>query len=99
MDHPDAFDSSDLISYLVDALNIPTSQIKYKIVTKRVLKPNTFKSFIRYIFETFPEKEAKLMANSFMCELGRKYNRINHGFTCTDSDTAMCCWTSDLIYL
>ena len=34
------------------------------------------------------------MANSFISEFGRKYNRTNHGFTCTDYVTAMCCWTS-----
>ena len=25
--------------------------------------------------------------------MGRKYDRFNKGFTCTDYDTAMCCWT------
>ena len=76
------FYSSGLISYLIDTLNIPTSQIINKIVTKRALKPDTFNSFIRYIFDKFPEKEAKLMANSLISELGRKYYRINYGFTC-----------------
>ena len=76
------FYSSSLISYFIDTPNIPTSQIIYKIVTKRALKPDTFRSFIKYIFDKFPEKEAKLMANSFISELGRKYYRINHGFTC-----------------
>ena len=87
------FYSSNLVSYLVDTLNMPISQIKYKIVTKKALKPDTFKSFIKYIFDEFPECEAKKLANSFIGELGRKYNKINHGFTCTDYDTAMCCWT------
>ena len=65
------------------------SQIKYKILTKRALKPDTFKSYIQYIFDNFPEKDAKLMANSFIGELGRKYNKINHVFTYTDDD--ICC--------
>ena len=47
------FYSVNLISYLVDTLNLPTSQIKYKIVTKRALKPDTFKGFIKYIFDEF----------------------------------------------
>ena len=34
------------------------------------------------------------IANSFIGNLGRKYNNINQGFTCTDYDTAMACWTS-----
>ena len=87
------FYSVNLISYLVDTLNMPTSQIKYKIVTKRALKPDTFKGFIKYIFDEFQESEAKRLANSFIVELGRKYDRTNKGFTCIDYDTAMCCWT------
>ena len=87
------FYSSNLISYLVDNLNMSLSKIKYKIVSKRALKPDTFRSYIKYIFDNFSESEAKKLANSFIGELGRKYNKINHGFTCTDYDTAMCCWT------
>ena len=87
------FYSSNLVFYLVDTLNMPTSQIKYKITTKKALKPDTFKNLIKYIFDEFPESEAKRLANSFIGELGRKYNKTNIGFTCTDYDTAMCCWT------
>ena len=90
------FYSSNLISYLVDTLHMSQSQIKYKIVSKRALKPNTFSEFFKYIFDNFSESEAKKMANSFIGELGRRYNKTNHGFTCTDYDTAMCCWTSGL---
>ena len=90
------FYSSNLISYLVNELNMPTNQIKYKIVSKKALKPNTFSEYIKYIFDNFSESEAKKMANSFIGELGRRYNKTNHGFTCTDYDTAMCCWTSGL---
>ena len=41
------FYSSNLVSYLVDTLNMPLSQIKNKIVTKRALKPDTFNEFIK----------------------------------------------------
>ena len=88
------FYSSNLVSYLVDILNMPLSQIKHKIVTKRALKPDTFSEFIKYIFDNLPEGEAKKIANSFIGELGRKYNKTNHGFTCTEYKTAMACWTS-----
>jgi len=88
------FYSSNLISYLVDELNMPVSQIKYKIVTKKALKPDTFSGFIKYILDSLPESEAKKIANSFIGELGRRYNKTNHGFTCTEYDTAVCCWTS-----
>ena len=90
------FYSSNLVSYLVDTLHMPPSQIKHKIVTKKALKPDTFSEFFKYIFDTLPECEAKKIANSFIGELGRRYNKTNHGFTCTDYDTAMCCWTSGL---
>ena len=87
------FYSSDLVYYLVEELNMPTSYIKYQITTKRALKPDTFKKYFEYLFNNFPESEAKQLANSFIGELGRKYNRTNTGFTCTEYDTAMCCWT------
>lgn len=70
--------------------------IKYCITTKKALKPDTFSKFIRYVFDTFLETEAKKLANSFIGDLGRRYNKTNHGFTCTEHDTAMGCWTSGL---
>ena len=73
---------------------MPTSQIKYKIVTKKALKPDTFSEFIKYIFGNLKESEAKKLANSFIGELGRKYNKTNQGFTCTEYETATACWTS-----
>ena len=88
------FYSSNLVSYLVEVLNMPIGQIKHKIITKMALKPDTFSEFIKYIFDNLPESEAKKIANSFIGDLGRKYNRTNNGFTCTDYDTAMCFWTS-----
>ena len=78
---------------LLPTLHMPVSQIKYKIITEKALKPDTFKNFKGYLFDTFQE-DAKMLANSFIGELGRKYSKINHGFTCADYDTAMCCWTS-----
>ena len=48
---------------------MPLSQIKYKIVTKKALKPDTFSGFFKYIFDNFPEGEAKKIANSFIGDL------------------------------
>ena len=87
------FYSGDLVSYLVDELTMSEKHIKYKIVSKKALKPDTFKPFLKHVFETFPENEAKRLANSFIGELGRKYNKTNTGFTCVEYDTAMACWT------
>ena len=60
------------------------------------MKPNTgtFSDYIKYISDNFPESEAKTLANSFIGELGRKYNGTNQGFTCTEYDTATACWSS-----
>ena len=44
----------------------------------------------------FPEPQAKLIANSYIGELGRKYSRKDHGFTCNSLDKAQCIWTSAL---
>lgn len=88
------FYSRNLILYLVDVLNMPIKKIKWKITTKRALAGNTFRNFIIYICKTFPENQAKKLANSFIGELGRKYLRTDHGFACRDMDTAQCIWTS-----
>ncbi|XP_068692731.1 uncharacterized protein [Montipora foliosa] len=90
------FYSNALVSYLVDELNMSVKQIKYKIVSKKALKPDTFKPFLKYVFETFSESKAKRLANSFIGDLGRKYNRTNTGFTCVEYDTAMACWTQGI---
>ena len=87
------FYSSNLISYLVEELNMPTKQIKYKITTKKALKPDTFKAYFKFIFDNFPENEAKRLANSFIGHFGMKYDKTNQGFTCTSHETALCCWT------
>ena len=43
---------------------MPISQIRYKMVTKEALKPDTFSEFIKYIYDNLPEGEAKKIANS-----------------------------------
>ena len=42
------------------------SNIKHKIVTKRALKPDTFKKFIKYVLDTSPEGEAKKLSFSLI---------------------------------
>ena len=59
-----------------------SSNIKYKIITNKALKPDTFKCFLEYIFDNFKEKEAKMLANCFIGYLGTKYNKTNNGYTC-----------------
>ena len=87
------FYSKNLVKYLVQVLNMDLSTIKYMIVTNRALKPDTFKSFTEYIFDNFEQKTARILANSFIGSCGRKYSKINHGFTCRDYETAMNVWT------
>lgn len=91
------FYSGNLISYLVDDLNMSPKKIKCKIVTKKALKPDTFKPLMEFIFKNFEESEAKKFANSFIGEPGRKYNtKSSQGFTCKEYETAMCCWAAAL---
>ena len=49
-----------------------------------------------FIFKTFPEAQAKKMTNSFIGELGRKYNRSDFGFTCQDLQTCQDVWTNGI---
>ena len=49
------FYSSQLVLYLVDYLNMPLTIIKYKIVTKTALKPDTFKDYIKFLFDNSDE--------------------------------------------
>ena len=44
----------------------------------------------------FRKREAKLLANGFIGDLGRKYNKTDHGFTCRNMDTAQAIWTAGL---
>ena len=37
-----------------------------------------------------------MLANSSIGNLGDKYNKINHGFTCRDYETTMNIWTSGI---
>lgn len=83
------FYSNNLVKYLVRVLKMDLSNIEYKLITHKVLKPYAFKSFVEYILDNFDQKEAKLLANSFIGNLHTKYNKINHGFTCKDYETTM----------
>ena len=76
-----------LIDFLVHELKMPTSNIKYKLITRHGLKSDTFKDFITFVFKNLPESEGKKMCNSFIGELGRKYSRTDYGFSCQDLQT------------
>lgn len=56
-------------------------------MTKRALKPDTFKKFVRYVSDNFLESKGKKLANG-------GYSVTNHGFTCTSYHITTCCWTS-----
>ena len=86
------FYSNILVSYLLEDLHMDKKQIKYKITTKKALKPDTFKEFIKYMFDTLPEKQAKIICNSLIGNLGKKYDIVNEGFVCTEYETAMNLW-------
>lgn len=85
-----------LIDFLVYECKMPISNIKYKLVAHHGIKCDTFKDFMLYIFNNFPESQAKKMANSFIGELGRKYNKSDFRFTCQDLQTAQDVWTDGI---
>ena len=95
---PNGFYHVSLIDFFVYKCKMPISNIKYKLVARHGIKNDTFNDFMKYIFKTFPEQIAKKMANSFIGDLGRKYNRTNYGFSCQDLETAQNIWTQGLTY-
>ena len=48
------------------------------------------------ILTMLPESQAKLMANAYIGEMGRKYSCKDYGFTCSSLDTAQYIWASAL---
>ena len=68
---------------------MPTDNVKWSITTKKTLASDTFSNFLETIFKLFPESQAKLLANSFIGELGRRCSRKDHGFTCKSLDSTM----------
>lgn len=75
---------------------MPYTNIKWFIRARQTLKPDTFTKFLTCVFDTFPEAQAKLLANGFIRDLGRKYNKTDHGFTCRSMDTGQAIWTAGL---
>ena len=67
------FYHTSLIKFLVYKLDMPISNIKRKLIAKHGIKADTIKDFMLYLFENFPEKEAKKMSVSFIGDLGREY--------------------------
>ena len=90
------FYSEPLVRALITKFKMPISNVKWYIQARKTLSPDTFKNYMLAIFSMFPESQAKLLANSYIGELGRKYSRKDHGFTCSSLDTAQCIWTSAL---
>ena len=66
----------------------PYTTIKWFIRAIQTLKPDTFTKFLTYVFDTFPEAQAKLLANGFIGNLGKRYTR--------SKDKAQCIWTTGL---
>ena len=90
------FYGEQLVNALIKRFKMPTSNVKRYIHCRKTLSPDTFKNFLIALFTMFPESQAKLLANSYIGELGRKYSCKDHGFTCNSLDTAQCIWTSAL---
>ena len=93
---PNGFYHVSLIDFFIYECGMSISNIKYKLIARHGIKNDTFKDFMKYIFKTFPEQIANKMANSFIGDLGRKYNRTNYGFTCQILETAQNIWIQGL---
>ena len=90
------FYSKQLVQALITKFKMPIFSVKWYIQARKTLAPDTFKNYMLAIFSMFPESQAKLLANSYIGELGRKHSRKDHGFTCSSLDTAQCICTSAL---
>ena len=90
------FYSRRMMITLIEKFNMPKTQIKWYIPTRKTLRYDTFKNYLWAIFSLFPESEAKLLANSFIGNLGKRYSRKDSGFVCQSMHTAQCIWTSAL---
>ena len=51
---------------------MPVFSVKWYIQARKTLAPDTFKNYMLAIFSMFPESQAKLLANCYIGELGRK---------------------------
>lgn len=49
---------------------MPYTNIKWFIRARQTLKPDTFTKFLTCVCDTFPEAQAKLLANGFIGDLG-----------------------------
>ena len=85
-----------LIDSLIHDFDMPQSNIKYKIIANHFIKGDTFREFMLYLFTNFSESRAKKLANSFIGDLGRKYNKTDYGFMCTELQTCQDVWTPSL---
>ena len=66
------FYSEPLVRALITKFKMPISKVKWYIQARKTLAPDTFKNYMLAIFSMFPESQAKLLANCYIGELGRK---------------------------
>ena len=90
------FYGRNLIDYLLKNKFITLQDIKLQLVTDKSIKHDSFKGYIKYVFDNFDEANAKKLANQFIGYLGTKYDKSSKGFTSTSYDTACAVWTEAL---
>lgn len=90
------FYSERLVQTLINSFKMPARNVKQFIQSRKTLACDTFKNFLTDLLRLLPESQAKLLANSYIGELGRKQSRKDHGFTCNSLATAQFIWTSAL---
>ena len=82
--------SQTLTAFLVEEHLISKENIAYMITTRKALNPDAFTEPLIRIFSENGETPGKKLCNSFIGDLGRKYDRANFGVIC-DYITAMNC--------
>ena len=65
------FYSKQLVQTLIAKFKMPISNVKWYIQARKTLAPDTLKNYLLAIFSMFPEPQEKLIANSYIGELGR----------------------------
>ena len=87
---PEAFYISWFVTYLLEKNIISMNNIIEKYVPKAKLKGDILKKQTELIFNTFSEKNAKMISNIGTGMFGKKWKKQLEGFFTTDCDTAKC---------
>ena len=73
------FHGRNFIDYVLKHKLITLQDIKYQPLADKSIKHDTFKGYIKYVFDNFDETTVKKLANNFIAYLGTKYDKSSKG--------------------